>query len=494
MYRGAPYLFENRYQIRGTLTTLSPLHVGDGDTIGFHNRNEGTNPQDDPECNSMCANHLGKAMIPGSSLKGVLRAWAHQQGISSAILDALFGIKDSGGKVRYNDCFLIEPAPGKNDDRWWHPGRGTCLAPGVSLNPKTRTAAEHLLYYTEFAPEQSKFEVVLTAQDLSVEELGTLLAIMKSGFGPGRETIAIGAETADGWGKCEFKQNSVELIEASDVSEWLKNPIAKCKGRSVTPAIPALPAAARPRVYLDIELTFEGGMLVNDPSQFRKRNETQGVEDVGHASIKRRDGSYFLPSSSVRGALRGQARRIWQTLANGTAKEVPEKVPEIKNRRELKDLHAFFRMVGAPGWRTPLEIPDFKIDGNGKLEKQEFVAIDRFMGGAADDKKFSATALWRPKMSGRIVIDLAMWQRAQVTDWAWMLLLFTLRDLVEGDVYFGFGRSKGYGKCTAKVTASAVGGGETVVDVSLLNDVLSRRDLSSPILEQWHAELSALVQ
>jgi CRISPR/Cas system CSM-associated protein Csm3 (group 7 of RAMP superfamily) len=506
MYRNKDqaYQFKNRYRITGTLTALAPMHAGDGDVGDFNKRLSETGARRDltsdavsAEYNTVSTGLLGteaRARIPGSTLKGVLRSWAVRHGVAEDSINCIFGKMASGGKACFCDAYLRDYGPGTHNDRWWHPQRGTCLAPGVSLNPKTRTAAEHLLYYNEFVPEQSTFGVEIVAQDLSIEEWRSLVGILERAFSVDTDAnvATIGGETADGWGRCSFQIDRVEVIERRDVENWLSNPDEPCPWRETTKPVPGIVGGTTGgRVVFDIEIQFQGGFLVNDPSQFRRRDEKRGTEGVGHAAIRRRDGRYFLPSSSVRGSLRGQARRIWQTLANGTNAEVPDVVPEVKTRDELKNLHGFLRMVGAPGWRTPVAVSDFEVIGTPVRVRQEFVAVDRFTGGAADDKKFSADALWKPKVKGEVRIDVDAWQRAQVGGWGWMLLLFVFRDLMEGDVTFGFGRSKGYGACVAVVSAAAVGD-VAGVDVELLNGVLDRSGLNAPALDEWFAALGAV--
>ena len=206
-----------------------------------------------------------------------------------------------------------------------------------------------------------------------------------------------------------------------------------------------------------------------------------------------------------RGALRAQARRIWQTLADGKAGDL-NRVEQLKSKRveakrsgDQKSLAAFYRMFGAPGWRTPLAVPDFELNGTPRLHRQEFVAVDRFTGGAAEQKKFNAQGLYAPEFRGTITLDLAAWKNAAVGGWAILLLLFLLRDLREGDVQFGFGASKGYGSCVAQIGVRRRGeiseefGGNAFEE--LVRAVVKREKggLQSPLLSPWERELSGLL-
>ena len=247
----------------------------------------------------------------------------------------------------------------------------------------------------------------------------------------------------------------------------------------------SIPARVAREIALDVVLRFDGALLVNDPSQVRK----MANGGVGHAMIRRRDGQFFLPASSVRGALRAQTRKIWQTLADGRDGDYNQRsVREAKEAGVQKLLHPLDRMWGAPGWRSPIAVPDFELATDMTTKRQEFVAVDRFTGGAADEKKFSADGLSRPEFRGTLIVDLAAWERAQTGTWSLLLLAFLLRDLQEGDVRFGFGSSKGYGAFTAGIGVR--GGGDRG---ELLRRVVARDDgaMVDPQLSFWDSELLA---
>jgi hypothetical protein len=69
----------------------------------------------------------------------------------------------------------------------------------------------------------------------------------------------------------------------------------------------------------------------------------------------------------------------------------------------------------------------------------DFLAIDRFTGGAADEFKFDALALWRPAFALRIFLD-------NPTPWELGWLWLVIRDLSEGWLNVGFGSAKGFGR------------------------------------------------
>lgn len=162
-----------------------------------------------------------------------------------------------------------------------------------------------------------------------------------------------------------------------------------------------------------------------------------------------------LTAKSLHGALRAQAERIVRTLDRG---DIPKKACYIDSRDaacspitragQVKNLCWTCRLFGGNGWRSPLTISNFSpvAHGEGEAVDQEFVAIDRFTGGAAEGKKFNARYCFGPTLAGQLKIDLSRIEARHAG-----LLILTLRDLIEGDIPLGFGRSKGFGACRASI-------------------------------------------
>lgn len=425
VYKGSKDIFTNRYRIAGLLTAQTPLHVGDGDPVPLRGRIQVREGDREPRYSSFFSGANNTIFIPGSTLKGVIRAWLETYASADPdVMNAVFGTQMNGGKAEFHDAPLVQAAqPANEEHRWWEPERGTCLAPGVALNPSTRTAEEHLLYYIEYAPEGSSFQITITAQNLEPAERDLLRSALDAAFGNGQQAARVGAGVANGWGAMSWMEASCTVLDLGDAKQWLENgaaePYHTIFRADPAPIVPLPMAGATPALLLDITLQFEGAVLVNDPSQARHTNEAAGEEGVGHATVRHIDGRPVLPASSVRGALRAQTRRIWQTLAHGTAQHLPHGGrAEAKRSGDVVELAPFYRVFGAPGWRAPIDVSDFELIGDASEHGQEFVAIDRFTGGAAESKKFRATGLYAPDFRGTVRVDLGKWERAQVGGWA----------------------------------------------------------------------------
>jgi CRISPR/Cas system CSM-associated protein Csm3 (group 7 of RAMP superfamily) len=150
-----------------------------------------------------------------------------------------------------------------------------------------------------------------------------------------------------------------------------------------------------------------------------------------------------MPASSMRGAFRSQAERIARTLDSNAGGE-PSAKPKSNGIIE--------RAYGYSGQRARIEFSDFlsgPVDER-ELRVREFVAIDRFTGGAADQLKFNAKVFEPPHgaiLSGSITLEV---DKLKLEDLG--LFALTLRDLCEGDIAFGKGAARGWGACTAQIT------------------------------------------
>ncbi len=95
-------MMHTRWQITGTFTTTSPLHVGSGNIttnqLLINDKNK-----DHREVQSVVKDWKGKPCIPGTALKGVLRAWADQFFKDDPRINRIFGLKDMNSKSAESD-------------------------------------------------------------------------------------------------------------------------------------------------------------------------------------------------------------------------------------------------------------------------------------------------------------------------------------------------------------------------------------------------------
>ena len=251
--------FINRYRIEGTLTTQSPLHIGDGNREKKPARFSDT--EETPEYSTVIKDIRGRAYIPGSSLKGTMRSWTSQLftmlGLSEIntqtrgdalnklstlkdnlkdnfkalkkelkIAEFLFGSTANEGKLEFWDAPMqTPPAIGKNEvlsHAGYDAQSGTILFKSVAIDPATGTAADKKLYNYEAVPKGASFKITICAQNLIASELGMLLFAL-DGFNSVIYPLTLGAMAGIGYGRCSFAINTVYSLDQDNLEDWLGN-------------------------------------------------------------------------------------------------------------------------------------------------------------------------------------------------------------------------------------------------------------------------------
>lgn len=530
-----------RYRIEGTLTTRSPLHVGSGMDISFRSR--GTplaSPQSSPPVDSdmeeepateedvrimaVITDGNGRAYLPATTLKGRLHQWASQSGADPALVRELFGTEELGGRLLFRDA-MLQRNPGNRSmpfpffqDRsptgvpllYWEELRHTFVMAGTVLNRITRTAEKNKLYHYEVVPVGTTFKVILCGEALTDEELAFLLEALEQFKHP--DGLSLGGFTSHGFGALSWKLEQVTgLATVDELNTWLAGSSVGYEGfpeisQETVQEIRSKADLSLTQnsgiLTLKLEIGFEGPFMINDPSQcYGDKTSQQG--GLSHAYLKDDQGKVVLTAKSLHGALRAQAERIVRTLARG---DVPKKACYIDTRDaacspitgagQVKNLCLTCRLFGGNGWRSPLTISNFSPVTNGEGEEytQEFVAIDRFTGGAAEGKKFKAHYCFGPTLAGQLKIDLNRIEAEHAG-----LLILTLRDLIEGDIPLGFGRSKGFGACQAGVKEAALPGSyppwfKQCLDSFFIEDQDALADVSLPLSDEQVMVLQDLVE
>lgn len=235
------------------------------------------------------------------------------------------------------------------------------------------------------------------------------------------------------------------------------------KPRALNAPVPAeyhgqevnVPGSVLHWLTFEFDLQAQGFFLTNDTT----RAVMIGTD---HRSL------VFLPGSSLRGAIRSQAERIARTIANMSAENeaqflarcaasnpfvtvadkqhgIESSVARIRRHEHIAALREdpmsydlAEQLFGSVDWGSRLVVDDAPLVGDAKWKKLDFVAIDRFTGGAADGAKFDAYALWQPRFRCRLHLE-------SPEDWEIGWLLATLADLADGRVPVGMGASKGFG-------------------------------------------------
>lgn len=503
----------DRWLLTGELTTTTPLHIGSGDTTTRPQliRPRDSQQTDAVEVSAVVTDCTGHAYVPGSTLKGTVKSWLTRR-VRPGAASEVFGSPDTGGKAEFLDA-RAKAWPVDPTTPYWSSERLTGVAASVAIDRHTRTALDARLFHFEYIPPGVAFAIRIRGDGLTEDDVRLLLAGL-NGFNA-LEPVTLGGGAVDGWGRMSWKLEDIRRLDADGVAAWLAAGAREAGDEIFVHGRPwssgeafALQAHPRSTLMVQLALHFQAGFLVNDPWRTRKDpSGTNAPHPPDHAPLLDQNGRALLPARSFRGALRSHAERILRTLGAqaceggtcGPAKEAPTL------QEALAGLCAICKVFGAAGWKSSLFVSDFVSASEVEETLQEFLAIDRFTGGGAPHLKFNALRAYRPILEGRIGVDLDTLARAHIGAWALGLLALAMRDLLEGDIVFGFGASKGFGACRAEIVAIERPDWEGIpptfrggIDADITRVVELRPPaLDSPeglALLQWTLELEELVQ
>ena len=273
--------FLNRYRIEGVLTTTAPLHLGNGFKTPDERKRplkpekgEAKDKKEFVEVNAVATDWRNRPVIPGSSLKGVLRSFlldvlsASQAGAEiladernrnyetiirpgegeewtpvqtqekqitfmrerAGFLERLFGTPFAEGKIEVWDCEcatrdLPVATPALNNPEsppFWDKTRLTYIDQSVAIDPDTKTAIDKKLYHYEVVPPGVDFNIAITGQNIVHIELGMLLFGLHA-FNSGIWPLTLGGMTNRGFGRCRFELKTIRYLHQCKISEWIEN-------------------------------------------------------------------------------------------------------------------------------------------------------------------------------------------------------------------------------------------------------------------------------
>lgn len=472
-----PWRFLNRWRIEGCLFTLSPLHTGNGAVI----HHPCLTVDDQPvEVNALLKDCEDRPVLSGGSIKGCLRAWGESRlaDKQSALIREVFGrpissdatsteSKDDGesiegGRACFQDAPLVILRAGQTHLPFWNGCNNTYIEANNSIDRCTRTAADEHLLYTECVPAGVGFHVSITG--CFNKEVAAFIIFLLSGFNDEDNPVLIGADTANGKGRCRWELGRVYHMDQEAAMRWIKNE-NRAQAEIDLPEFSSqelvslrkdftfekAPVRSANVTTIDITLSFKSHFLVNDPPQKSKNGKEKGSSDPDMRPLVDEINNVILPAKSFRGAFRSQAEKILRTL-DVPCCDIGKPCNGVTTIKDVK-LCPACRVFGATGWASLLSVSDFKlIPGDYEFTEQEFIAIDRFTGGGKAGAKFKAKTIYKPRFQGRIELDLERLLKIESSGentekWALALIALTLRDLKEGDITFGYGAAKGYGTC-----------------------------------------------
>lgn len=408
------------------LKAQTSLHVGSGKVTTIKGRESlaGNKIADDevsPEVALVYRDFEDRPYIPGSTIKGALRSISMRNGLVEEDTKTLFGERDAsdGSASGYLHVYAAEHTGEPPETRHMPYGEqvrdGAYMSARTAIDPETKTADEHKLFFLEMVPPETRFTLRVKLiprpkQDQTiwpdvVSAFGRLLKILEdTEFSLGK-----GKSAGEGRVSCRFNDESLKRQ-----LNW-----ASIHGPQVTPSSPAW----------KLILTCDGPFIIADSSHIPSEED-----DITVSAQKYRlePNQPLITGAGIKGALRARYRRVRYKEA----------------QKGNSDFPTDSEIFGDTEHQARLKIDLCSIaDSETQLVTQ--VALDRFTAGSMPSMLFTTEVFW----GGQIELRLHLAPSHKKYEAAIEHLLI---DLERDEIAIGAGEAKGFGWMTAEWKASDV--------------------------------------
>lgn len=418
-------MFKNHIELTGTLTVLSPLHLGSGvqappgDT---EDGREGTPVQP----SSVQRDGDKNPYIPSTSIKGALRAWLTDKGQQQRVFGAV-DHKTVDHKAGVMGRLWIYGAVHRKAGRvegLEHHGKDRpdkiYVVARTRIDRASGTAADHMLFRTEMVPVRTTFgfrakwltNAGLETVTDDLNDVATALAPLLADTG-----LALGRGGRQGLGRVRLALESAQWVPWDGEPSLLDLPTV---------------AVSQPGEPIRLTLSCKGPYLSVDSSQ--KQEQKDGAPDNVLSPLKDAEGKPVLSGSSLLGVLR--ARAAW--LDGG--KDDPGRVYP-----SFDPLTPTERLFGVTGWRGLLEVESITAAAC-EIQRFPSVKIDRFSAAPIEGALFFVDAFINPRFD--VVLRFRpRWEEAEAVK---SLLDTLLTDIKDMGLMLGHGGGRGFGWFTVK--------------------------------------------
>lgn len=461
-----------RWIVRGDFVAISQISIQTGaaedlwpqeavhpanflnDLVAIPAKDKGKVPPSDlPPVQAIEIDGAGNPFLPASAIKGLLRSVlattvsSKEQEIQ---LFRLFGdlpkAKDGtgkesaqGGLIEFRNAVIPEDEPA---------ALRTTVRGKTKISEGSRTADDSQLHHDRVVVPKTKFRAEFVLTNADQNDLDLFLGLLKLIDGKSSYS-AVGSSTSHGDGRLEWTKNpEIRKFGKAEAAKWLVD-VGNTSWTDFAVAISATPTDLQvdSGAVLEIPLTIQidGHFLVSAWGRQGSGAEEGPIRRPYRLSND--DENALLPGSSLDGALRAQAKRIFRTMSGDATPWTNEKVPP----------KAFEDLFGSSKQTSLLEVDSFETEESHSIVRQDFVAIDRFSGGQTDGKKFALEAFEQPALKGQLRLYLSRKVNPELTGKSGVktertltleaigLLALVLKDLATGDIPLGHATRKGYG-------------------------------------------------
>ena len=432
-----------RIVVSGRLRLLSPLLIGNGENYNS-------------DCD-IIKDTQGNPFIPGSSLAGAVRnhlfCLSQQEDFGQFFGEARSSSDDmSQSAVIFDDLFLND----SNDSK------ETIIntRDGVRIENKTGQAADQGKFDFEILEPGVTFkfsmELIIREKDLKYKDsfkqlLSTILSELH------KEKIRIGARNTYGFGKVKLEEAHINLYTCSkkDVISWLTLPYYSNGSNSkpensfdlsryFTKFVPS--DVTSNDFSINAHFRLKSSLIIRSYNKCSDTGE-HAYSGADSTQLQYGNGTFVLPGSSIKGALKHQAERILKTLQpdkqnyeNILYKLMGHVSVDNKNNKNNAN-QATDDIKQNWQYKSKLVVEEVPISGV-QGETQSRTHIDRFTQGTRNSLLFDSKPVWANKDENQINVKILI---KNYKDYEAGLVLLLLKDLWSGSLPLGGEKNVGRG-------------------------------------------------
>ncbi|WP_128292282.1 RAMP superfamily CRISPR-associated protein [Afifella aestuarii] len=448
-------------EIEVIAVAATPLMIGSGDHKNIR-RHDGKDLQE-VELALVAVDEDGKPVIPGSTLKGALRALAVAGGCPGT--EALFGperIDDpkkakSGRLICWTGRFEAAPDMGDSSIREKNiPGHGTAAAAKglfvdarTAIDPASGVAWQGRLFHVQAVAKGTTFRLRFGLQTADKAAIGLMQSVLAQ---MARDGLVLGKGRGVGQGSLKLCLDELKVVRHDvDVSGAPAEDCITDEWREAIDAVEHPEGGGLTKLLLTCKEAFIS-------------NDNAGVDYDKDGSPKlvylREPGTDKprLTGASLRGALR--ARAVWLERLRDPDhrdnrdlildKTIPASDADLTRPRArcktVGELSSTELLFGINGWRGRLRIVSVQCGEPKGSVVIRSVRLDRFSGGPMHGALFSIEAARAPDFEAWLALDPVGPLGASEQDTVrGDLLRRLIEDLKRNGLRLGHGTNKGYG-------------------------------------------------
>lgn len=444
--------------VKGTLTALTPISVGGlggGDHVDIE----------------LAEDASGAYCIPGTGLAGPMRAWLEERA-DDDIVKELFGYIKPGGEDGAASSLFIEDS--RVDGSVIRERRH-----GISIDAESGTTKKGFFYTRALLPRGTCFPLNMELDIFDEADKKEVIESALSGILTAlqRGEIRFGACKTRGMGRVKLDNLNINrydfVSDPAALDNWLNDNPSSSRGDADMLSEFSCSSEGADIFETDIPWRAVSPIMVKAGRDGIETDMLPLMSGVGGEKI-----APVIPGSSLKGVLRSQAERILRTIFDGENENAKKLVDNIFGSED----NAGLLSVDDVYYNTAddIRLSDWLSEENldkTPTEKHQYVAIDRFTGGASDGALYSARPVKAsadsPSSKGKwdpihMALRLPKGSKKASRITAAALIKLLLRDMRDGYISIGFGSRRGMGAVTADMDAAVCGMGEHFPSVSEL--------------------------